>query len=128
VGELLEVGAPARVEALLGVIGELLSALDGLRHQLRAELSGDEAGAGVGKLPASEALEQLRLENQQLKQALEGRGLIERAKGLLMAACGCDEATAFRLLTDRSRREHRKVREVAESVVAEAALSRGALR
>jgi AmiR/NasT family two-component response regulator len=58
-------------------------------------------------------LEALRTENRQLKEALEGRALIERAKGMLMARRGCDEATAFRLLVALSRKQHRKVRAVA---------------
>ncbi|WP_369263950.1 ANTAR domain-containing response regulator [Streptomyces sp. R35] len=58
-------------------------------------------------------LEALRAENRQLKEALEGRALIERAKGILMARRGCDEATAFRILVALSRKQHRKVRAVA---------------
>ena len=58
-------------------------------------------------------LEALRTENRQLKEAIEGRALIERAKGMLMARRGCDEATAFRVLVTLSRKQHRKVRAVA---------------
>jgi len=58
-------------------------------------------------------LEALRTENRQLKEALEGRALIERAKGMLMARRGCDEATAFRMLVTLSREQQRKVRAVA---------------
>lgn len=58
-------------------------------------------------------MEALRTENRQLKEALEGRALIERAKGILMARRGCDEATAFRMLVALSRKQHRKVRAVA---------------
>ncbi|MER5179139.1 ANTAR domain-containing protein [Streptomyces sp. NPDC002896] len=61
-----------------------------------------------------DALEVLRTENRQLKEALEGRALIERAKGMLMASHGCDEATAFQLLVRLSREQRRKVRAVAE--------------
>ena len=48
-----------------------------------------------------------------LKEALEGRALIERAKGMLMARRGCDEATAFQMLVALSRKQQRKVRAVA---------------
>lgn len=58
-------------------------------------------------------VEALRTENRQLREALEGRALIERAKGMLMARSGCDEATAFEMLVDLSRKQQRKVRAVA---------------
>ena len=58
-------------------------------------------------------VEALRAENRQLKEALEGRALIERAKGMLMARRGCDEATAFQVLVALSRKQQRKVRAVA---------------
>jgi len=58
-------------------------------------------------------VEALRVENRQLKEALEARSVIERAKGILMARRGCDEATAFQLLATLARREQRKVRAIA---------------
>jgi AmiR/NasT family two-component response regulator len=58
-------------------------------------------------------VEALRVENRQLREALEGRALIERAKGMLMARRGCDEATAFEMLVALSRQQQRKVRAVA---------------
>ncbi|MFF4501705.1 ANTAR domain-containing protein [Streptomyces sp. NPDC001401] len=61
-------------------------------------------------------VEALRLENRQLREALEGRALIERAKGMLMARRGCDEATAFEILVGLSRKQRRKVRAVAADV------------
>jgi AmiR/NasT family two-component response regulator len=61
-------------------------------------------------------VEALRVENRQLREALEGRALIERAKGMLMARRGCDEATAFEMLVVLSRKQQRKVRAVAADV------------
>ncbi|MFE2432404.1 ANTAR domain-containing response regulator [Streptomyces sp. NPDC059373] len=66
-----------------------------------------------------DSLESLRTENRQLKEALEWRAVIERAKGMLMARYGCDETEAFHMLVARSQRERRKVRAVASEVVAE---------
>ncbi|MDX6345785.1 MAG: hypothetical protein QOF84_575 [Streptomyces sp.] len=66
-----------------------------------------------------DSLETLRTENRQLKEALEGRAVIERAKGMLMARYGCGETEAFQMLVARSQRERRKVRAVASEVVAE---------
>lgn len=53
-------------------------------------------------------------ENRQLREALESRATIERAKGVLMALHDCSEQEAFKILADTARRRHRKVRRVAE--------------
>jgi hypothetical protein len=101
------------VATVLAAVHVLVSALAGLSEQLRREMPGSlspRAGA---------ALEGLRTENHQLKEALEGRAVIERAKGMLMARHGCDEADAFRMLVDQSRRERRKVRAVAADLIQE---------
>ena len=66
-------------------------------------------------------VETLRAENRQLKEALEGRALIERAKGMLMALRNCDEAAAFQLLVTLSRQQQRKVRAVAADFADDAA-------
>lgn len=56
----------------------------------------------------------------QLASALESRGVIEQAKGILMSAQGCDADTAFDILRRASQRENRKLRVIAEEVVAHA--------
>ena len=53
----------------------------------------------------------------QLESALERRGKIERAKGILMERHGVDERQAFELLRDRSRASNRRVVEVAQAVL-----------
>jgi GAF domain-containing protein len=55
----------------------------------------------------------------QLGQAIQSRSTIEQAKGILMASRRCDPDEAFALLVDLSSRSHRKLREVAESIVAD---------
>jgi AmiR/NasT family two-component response regulator len=62
-------------------------------------------------------MEALRAENRQLREALEGRAVIERAKGALMVLHGCGEIDAFDILLAGSRRERRKVRAVAADVL-----------
>ncbi len=52
----------------------------------------------------------------QLEGALERRGLIERAKGILMERHGTDERGAFAMLREHARRRNRKVVDVARSV------------
>jgi AmiR/NasT family two-component response regulator len=76
-------------------------------------------------LPAIEAararhaeLQALRDEAGSLRDALEARKLIERAKGLLMEKDGLSEAEAFARLRGASQHTGRPLREVAEAVCA----------
>ena len=77
-------------------------------------------GAMRAVLALIDDVDALRAENRQLKDALEARTLIERAKGMLMARRGCDEATAFQLLVVLARKEQRKVRAVAADFATDA--------
>ena len=76
-------------------------------------------------LPAIEAararhaeLQALRDEAGSLRDALEARKLIERAKGLLMEKDGLSEGEAFARLRGASQQTGRPLREVAEAVCA----------
>jgi AmiR/NasT family two-component response regulator len=53
----------------------------------------------------------------QLESALERRGAIERAKGILMERHGVGERQAFEMLRDRSRTTGRRVVDVAQAVL-----------
>ncbi len=53
---------------------------------------------------------------EQLESALERRGTIERAKGILMERHGVDERQAFELLRQHSRRSSRRVVDLAHAV------------
>ena len=53
---------------------------------------------------------------EQLESALERRGTIERAKGILMERHGVDERQAFELLRQQARRSNRRVIELAHAV------------
>ena len=64
-------------------------------------------------------VERLEQEVGQLRSALDSRVVIEQAKGVLIAG-GHDEEAAFRTLVERSQRANRKLRLVAQEVVAEA--------
>jgi len=63
--------------------------------------------------------EELRLNEkvEQLESALERRGVIERAKGILMERHSVDERQAFELLRDAARSHGRRVVDVAQSVL-----------
>ncbi|MBW8825703.1 MAG: GAF and ANTAR domain-containing protein [Acidobacteria bacterium] len=52
-----------------------------------------------------------------LSEAMQHRAVIEQAKGILMAAQGCDEDTAFDLLVKASQRENLKLRDIAQRIV-----------
>jgi AmiR/NasT family two-component response regulator len=54
---------------------------------------------------------------EQLESALERRGVIERAKGILMERHGVADREAFELLRDQARSGGRRVIEVAQGVV-----------
>lgn len=64
-----------------------------------------------------EQFEHLRREAADLRQALEDRKLIERAKGILMKRVGLDEAAAFRRLQKTASDRNLKLAEVARSIL-----------
>jgi response regulator NasT len=67
--------------------------------------------------------EELRQEASDLRQALEARKVIERAKGVLMKKAGLDEQEAFRRLQKLASEKSRKLVEIAQMIlVAEEAL------
>jgi AmiR/NasT family two-component response regulator len=54
-----------------------------------------------------------------LTAAMEHRGVIEQAKGILMALHHCGPEEAFDLLRRRSQAENRKLRDIAIELVAQ---------
>jgi two-component system, response regulator PdtaR len=64
-----------------------------------------------------EEFQSLRKETADLRQALQDRKLIERAKGILMKRTGQDEAAAFRTLQKLARDKNRKLAQIAEGIV-----------
>ena len=61
--------------------------------------------------------EALRREVSDLREALEARKTIERAKGILVRRLGLTEEEAFRRLQKQSQDSNRKLAEVAEAIV-----------
>jgi GAF domain-containing protein len=53
-----------------------------------------------------------------LAQAMKSRATIEQAKGILMGAQRCSADEAFQVLVRASQRENRKLREIADAIVA----------
>ncbi len=61
--------------------------------------------------------ELLRKEVDSLKEALETRKRVERAKGILMERLNLTEEEAFRRMQRRSQNENKKMGEVAEAII-----------
>lgn len=78
----------------------------------------DEEVQGAIALSMKRHGEKLRLTEQvaQLESALERRGMIERAKGILMERHGVGDRQAFELLRQQARRSNRRVLELAHAV------------
>lgn len=57
-----------------------------------------------------------------LKEALETRKVIERAKGILMDRHGMSEEEAFKRIHFQARNQNKKMREIAESIITAAEL------
>ena len=77
------------------------------------------APAAIAVLNA-QALAQTRRLAEQLQAALETRGVVDRAVGIMMSRTGGTEAEAMERLRELSQTEHRKLAVVARSIVDEA--------
>ncbi|MEE8574463.1 MAG: response regulator [Thermodesulfobacteriota bacterium] len=64
-----------------------------------------------------EQFEGLKVEVSDLKDAIEIRKLIERAKGIIMKRCNITEDEAFKLLQEHSQKENKKMQEIAEAII-----------
>ena len=63
------------------------------------------------------AFSRLERELEEARGALEGRKVIDKAKGLIMKSRGVDEDTAYKLLRKAAMSSNRKIIDVAESLV-----------
>lgn len=59
----------------------------------------------------------LKTEVKDLKDAIETRKVVERAKGILMKRCNISEEDAFKLLQTHSQKENKKMREIADNII-----------
>jgi AmiR/NasT family two-component response regulator len=59
----------------------------------------------------------LQGEVSDLKEAIETRKVIEKAKGIVMKRCNISEDDAFKLLQSHSQKENKKMYDVAESII-----------
>jgi response regulator NasT len=59
----------------------------------------------------------LKSEVSDLKDAIETRKVIEKAKGIVMKRCNISEEDAFKLLQSHSQKENKKMYDIAESII-----------
>jgi AmiR/NasT family two-component response regulator len=82
-------------------------------------ITGDRLAAAISTARARFAdLELLKAEVGGLKEALEARKLIERAKGIIMRDMGVGEQEAYRWLKRTSSHSNQKIAQVARRIVA----------
>jgi two-component system, response regulator PdtaR len=78
---------------------------------------GEQMGVAISYAAVVEHNIKLRKEALLVRQQLEERKIIERAKGLLQQRFGLSEEDAYQRLREESRRLRRAIREVAEAVL-----------
>jgi GAF domain-containing protein len=103
-----------KVTGALNVYSRSVDAFDA-EHVSVAELIAGHASL-ASRVAAS--LHQHKELTAQLREAITSRALIEQAKGVIMTTTRCDAEAAFKILVEQSQSENRKVREIAEEIVA----------
>ena len=78
------------------------------------------AQASIATLVASSYFRHRSL-GDQLRQAMQSRAVIEQAKGIVMGTRRCTDSQAFDVLVELSQKSNRKLRDVAQALVDEAA-------
>nr|WP_033431986.1 GAF and ANTAR domain-containing protein [Saccharothrix syringae] len=89
-------------------------------RELDAALLGLYTAAAEAALRNASRYLQARRQVAQLSDALTSRAVIDQAKGILMAAHQVSADEAFTMLVDRSQRDNRKLRDLAEDFVDDA--------
>jgi hypothetical protein len=115
-------GQVRQIEALLAAVREGVGSLAraGLERQVDQALhEGAEAMRPAIRpaRPSAAHPAQAAVERASLLEAVENRAVIEQAKGMLMLKHRCDADSAFGLLVEISRRERRKVRDIAGDII-----------
>ncbi len=106
-----------QVEALLVAVRETVTSLAEASEVLERRVEQALDGHTPPRRPSSAHPAQAAVERAALLEAVENRAVIEQAKGMLMLKHRCDADSAFGLLVEISRRERRKVREIAGDIV-----------
>jgi signal transduction protein with GAF and PtsI domain len=78
---------------------------------------GEQMGIALARSHLADAYVRLQGEANQIRQQLEDRKLLGRAKGVMQQRFNLTEREAYRRMRDESRRLRRPIREVAEAVL-----------
>ena len=78
---------------------------------------GEQMGGAIALSLLAEENARLQEETHQIKQQLEARKIVERAKGILQQRYQWSEQQAYQRLRDESRRLRKPIREIAEAVL-----------
>ncbi|MGC1650850.1 MAG: GAF domain-containing protein [Candidatus Sulfotelmatobacter sp.] len=78
---------------------------------------GEQMGVALTHSHLSDACVRLQEEASQIRQQLEDRKLLERAKGFLQQRFAMTEREAYRRMRDESRRLRRPIREITQAVL-----------
>ena len=117
----LSIGLPIQeaVTGALNVYGGTTHAFDKASIELAEEFAAYAAVA----LANAHLYESTATLARQMQEAMRSRAVIEQAKGIIMGQRRCSAEEAFTLLAKLSQDSNRKLREVAEALVARAAVS-----
>ncbi len=112
----LSVPVPVRdnIQAALNLYGREAHAFDATSHATGREFA-SYAAVAVRNMHLYETTREWATN---LDAAMRSRAVIEQAKGILMSQRRCDAAEAFSLLAEASQRSNRKLRDIAQSLVA----------
>jgi multidrug resistance efflux pump len=106
------------IRSRLAGIAVSLDDLDYRRGTLAAEAAGGRVATARQHVEALRSrLHEAEAELEGLRTAMVNRGVIERAKGMLMLRLSVDEATAFEHLRQASMRLNRRVVDVAADIL-----------
>ena len=109
-------GAESGVVGALNIYSTAADAFDAETVDVAVELA---QYAGIVATTADQYDRATKLVDQ-MQRAMESRAVIEQAKGILMAQRHCSADEAFEVLVRLSQETHRKLRELAEALVAQA--------
>jgi hypothetical protein len=102
------------VDSLLTAVTDSLSSLQRLLAEVHNEI--DQARREEDESSRDAEIHNLRREVEQLREGMNSRAVIERAKGILMQTHAISESESFDVLNDMSHSRHRKLRDVAADV------------
>jgi GAF domain-containing protein len=120
-----ETGVRSSLSVPLPYQGTSIGALNVYSTGPESFASPESLGAGLQVAEAiavavvnAEAHAQLREQARNMRLAMDSRAVIEQAKGVLMAQRHVDADQAFDMLREASQRYNRKLRDIAEGIVA----------